>query len=94
MYFFFNREFFKFFLHFLFFIDGFLSGASPSLTVLHLTTYMHTALVKYPQYQVYFIFAGEDINHDEILQKPGRPLPCPYLPTYLPSYLPTRLMGN
>ena len=26
----------------------------------------------------------------EILQKPGRPLPCPYLPTYLP----TLLMGN
>ena len=29
-------------------------------------------------------------THDEILQKPGRPLPCPYLPTYLP----TLLMGN
>ena len=28
--------------------------------------------------------------HDEILQKPGRPLRCPYLPTYLP----TLLMGN
>ena len=29
-------------------------------------------------------------HHDEILQKPGRPPPCPYLPTYLP----TLLMGN
>ena len=30
------------------------------------------------------------VRHDDILQKPGRPLPCPYLPTYLP----TLLMGN
>ena len=30
------------------------------------------------------------VRHAEILQKPGRPLPCPYLPTYLP----TLLMGN
>jgi len=36
---------------------------------------------------VYFCLAG---YHDEILQKPDRPLPCPYLPTYLP----TLLMGN
>ena len=31
----------------------------------------------------YFCLAG---HHDEILQKPDRPLPCPYLPTYLPTY--------
>jgi hypothetical protein len=36
---------------------------------------------------VYFCLAG---HHAEILQKPDRPLPCPYLPTYLP----TLLMGN
>ena len=35
----------------------------------------------------FFCFA---VRHAEILQKPGRPLPCPYLPTYLP----TLLMGN
>ena len=28
----------------------------------------------------------------EILQKPDRPLPRPYM--YLPTYLPTLLMGN
>ena len=32
--------------------------------------------------QVYVFF-----HHAEILQKPDRPLPCPYLPTYLPTYL-------
>ena len=36
---------------------------------------------------VYFCYIG---HHDEILEKPDRPLPCPYLPTYLP----TLLMGN
>ena len=35
----------------------------------------------------FFSWGGQ---HDEILQKPARPLPCPYLPTYLP----TLLMGN
>ena len=30
------------------------------------------------------------VPHDEILEKPDRPLRCPYLPTYLP----TLLMGN
>ena len=39
--------------------------------------------------QVCIIFAWGG-PHAEILQKPDRPLPCPYLPTYLP----TLLMGN
>ena len=32
----------------------------------------------------YFCLGGQ---HDDILEKPGRPLPCPYLPTYLPTLL-------
>ena len=39
--------------------------------------------------QVAFIFAWGG-PHDEIQEKPDRPLRCPYLPTYLP----TLLMGN
>ena len=40
-------------------------------------------VVKFFFWGILFCLAG---HHDEILQKPGWPLPCPYLPTYLPTY--------